>query len=117
MKRMAVFLAFTIFLGVGVSFGTEIELTKMRNPFDFGKGGAISSGGGEGDKGGAAPRSISRLGMVYIKGDKKVAIIDGIRHHEGDLIEGSKITSITLEYVELVSAYQTWRMYVEIPEE
>ena len=117
MKRTLLLLGMLIWaLGAGISSGTEIEMTKSRNPFDFGKGGAYFGGGSEG-KGISATKPVSRLGMVYIIGDKKVAIIDGNTFHEGDSIEGSTITSITLEYVELASAYNTWRMYVEIPDE
>lgn len=96
-------------------FGIEIELTKIRNPFDFGKGGIYYGADGEGR--GGAGKQISRLGMIVLKDEKKYAIIDGASYKIGDVIDGSKITEITMDYVQLVSPYKTWRMYVEIPEE
>lgn len=114
MKRLMVFTALYL-LWATPSFGTEIELTRIRNPFDFGKGGTYSTGEAEG-KGGLG-KAISRLGMIVAKDDVKFAIIDGNTYKVGDVIEGSKITSITIDYVELESTYKTWRMYVEIPEE
>ncbi|MBI5179605.1 MAG: hypothetical protein HZA04_10160 [Nitrospinae bacterium] len=115
MKRVALLVLGLLVADTGSSFGIELELTKTRNPFEFGKGGTFL--GEAADSSGSSTKQISRLGMVYISGDRKVAIIDGLPYHEGDIIEGSKITSITIEYVELSSSYKTWRMWVEIPEE
>lgn len=86
-------------------FGTELESSKSRNPFDF--------GGGSGDKETFGNKPVSRLGMVVDAGGKRVAYIDGIPHKVGDVVDGARIMDITLKYVVLVSPQKTWRMYVE----
>lgn len=92
-------------LPFGVSFGTELELSKWRNPFDF--------RGGSAGKGTLGLKPVSRLGMVVDAGSSLVAYIDGTPRKVGDVIDGARITDITLKYVVLVSPQQTWRLYVE----
>ncbi len=89
----------------GAGFGTELEMSKFRNPFDF--------GGGSVDQGTVKRKSASRLGMVVNMGGNLVAYIDSVPHRVGDVIDGARVTDITLKYVVLVSPKKTWRIYVE----
>lgn len=89
----------------GVGFGTELELSKSRNPFDFGKGSV--------GKGTLGHIPVSRLGMVVDVGGKRVAYIDGVPRKVGDVIDGARITGITLECVELFAPHKTRSLCVE----
>ncbi len=89
----------------GAGFGTELELSNLRNPFDF--------GGENATRGSVRHQPASRLGMVVDMGDNLVAYIDTAPHRVGDVIDGARITEITLKYVVLASPKKTWRMYVE----
>ncbi len=93
------------------AFGTELELSTLRDPFEFGKDAAFRDGESEGR--GNAGRLISRLGMVVQAGGRMIAYIDGVPRNKGDVVDGARITAITLEYVELASPRKKWRMYVE----
>lgn len=104
MKKTTLGLLLLVFLS-GAGFGTELELSKARNPFDFGRGIA-----GERTLG---HKPVSRLGMVVDAGGNHVAYIDGTPRKLGDVIDGARITDITLKYVVLVSPRKTWRLYVE----
>ena len=95
----------------GTVFGTELELTKSRNPFDFGK--TESDAGRErGDKETSRNKPVSRLGMVVNADHEFVAYIDGNPYRVGDVVDGARIADITLKYVVLASPKKIWRMYV-----
>ncbi len=89
----------------GSGFGTELELSNLRNPFEF--------GGGNSERGTLRTKPVSRLGMVVESGGNRVAYIDNTPHKVGDVVDGARITDITLQYVVLVSTQKTWRLYVE----
>lgn len=111
MKKSILGLFLLAFLADAV-FGTERELSKSRNPFDFGK--ADSDTGGErSDIGTSGNKPVSRLGMVVEAGGERLAYIDGNPYRVGDVVDGARITDITLKYVVLVSPKKVWRMYVE----
>lgn len=104
MKKIIIGLLLLIF-PVGLGFGTELESSKLRNPFDFGAGSA--------GKGTFGCKAVSRLGMVVDAGGNRVAYIDNVPHKVGDMVDGARITDITLKYVVMVSPKKTWRLYVE----
>lgn len=52
-------------------------------------------------------------GMIMIKGNKKIAVINGKLFQVGDTFGKLLITSITLEYLELSSGKTTKRLYLK----
>ncbi len=104
MKKTTLGLLLLVFLP-GAGFGTELESSKLRNPFNYGRESA--------DKGTLGHKPVSRLGMVVEAGGNRVAYINDTPHKVGDVVDGARITDITLKYVVLVSPLKTWRLYVE----
>lgn len=90
-----------------VEYGGGIDLAKARNPFEFG-----------GKK--RAPRKKVRIskkdeiaGMIMIKGNRKIAVINGKSYRVGDKFGEFLVTSITLEYLGLSSGKTEKRLYLK----
>lgn len=111
MRVWTVFLVTILFFFSGLSFGTEIDSSKSRNPFEF--GGSKKHGAGSKTKGNSdSDESKRKVGMIMIIKNRKIAIIDGKRYKVGDSIDEYLIKSITLDYVELVTDKSAKKIYV-----
>jgi hypothetical protein len=53
------------------------------------------------------------LNMVVLQENDKIAYINGKEYRIGDTVGGSKIVSISFDYVELSHEKEKWRMYVK----
>ncbi|GMT41599.1 MAG: hypothetical protein IEMM0002_0010 [bacterium] len=102
-----IFLVLSLSAGVSnSSYGTEIDLSKLRNPFEFGKA-----------RPAVKKRKMQKkkkiAGMIIIKGDQTVAMINGKTYRVGDTFDGSQIISISLEFLELSSEISEKRIYLK----
>lgn len=103
--RAAFFIAFLL-AASGIGYGTEIELSNTRNPFEFGKKKVLK-------KVRKQKKAEVKVDLIMIKGKVKIAIIGDKSYKVGDIIEGNRIISISLNHVELATQTGTKRLYLK----
>lgn len=100
MRPSILLVVFFVAFEAGIAFGIELGMSNIRNPFEFGKGRSETKKKAEPIKK-FVPKGDFKLGLIFIKGDKKVALINNKRYKEGTKLGKYVVKSITLHYVEL----------------
>ncbi|MEE8484655.1 MAG: hypothetical protein V3S46_08660 [Nitrospinota bacterium] len=111
-RGLLLFTVVLIFFGYGTSFGTEIDFSDVRNPFKFGTSGTRALKKGDDTEKKIVQKGEYKVGLIMIKGSKKIVVINDKRYTEGDKVGKYLIESITLNHMEISDGTSSRRLEI-----